>query len=87
MAAGDEVMTDADNNPQRREMGQRRQRLGWWSTGAPTGASGAAGQQDAGSSLGAARSSAEVEKPDLMPKYWWTGELWTRVLVGYGERW
>ena len=87
MAAGYEVMADEDKNPQRREQGPRRQRLGRWSTGAPTDADGAAGQQGAGSSVGAARSTAQSEKPDMMQKYWWTSVLWAGVLVEYGERW
>ena len=52
MAAGEEVMTVEDVNPQRREQGLRRQRLGRWSTGAPTDADVAAGRQGAGSSVG-----------------------------------
>ena len=52
MAAGDEVMTVEDMNPLRREQGLRRQRLGRWSTGAPTDADVAARQQGAGSSVG-----------------------------------
>ena len=32
MAAGDEVMTVKDINPQRREQGLRRQRLGRWNS-------------------------------------------------------
>ena len=51
------------------------------------GADGAPRQQGAGSSVGAARSSAQSEKPDMMQKYWWAGVLWTGVLVEYGERW
>ena len=52
MAAGDEVTTGEDMNPQRREQGPRRQRLGRWSTGPPMDADVAAGQQGAGSSVG-----------------------------------
>ena len=37
--------------------------------------------------MGAAGSSAQSEKPDVMQKYWCTGVLWTVVLVEYGERW
>ena len=48
MAAGDEVMTVEDIDPQRREQGPRRQRLGRWGSGAPTDADVAAGQQGAG---------------------------------------
>ena len=87
MAAGDGVMADEDMNPQRREQGLRPKRLEQWSTGAPTGVDAAAGQQGAGSFVGAARSLVQSEKPDLMQKYWWTGVLWTGVLVEYGERW
>ena len=87
MAAGHEVMADEDTNPPRREQGPQRRRLGRWSTGAPTGADGAARQQGAGSSVGAARSSAQSEKPDMMQTYWGAGVLWTGVLVEYSERW
>ena len=52
MAAGDNVMTVEDRNPQRREQGPWRQRLGRWSTGAPTDVDVAAGQQAAVSSVG-----------------------------------
>ena len=72
MAAGEEVMADEDKNPQRREQGPWRQRLGRWSTGATTGADGAAGQQGAGSFVGAALSSSKSKKPDMMQKYCWT---------------
>ena len=75
MAAGDEVMADTDKNTKRRELGPRRQRPGRRSTRAPTGANGAARQQDAGSFVGAACSSAQSEKPDMMAKYWSTGVL------------
>ena len=87
MAAREDVMADEDKKPDRREQATRRQRLGRWCTGALTGADGAAGQQGAGSFVGAHRSSAQSEKPDMMQKYWWTGVLWTGVLVEYGERW
>ena len=76
MAAGDVVMADTDKNPQRRERGPRQQRLGRRSTGAPTGADRAAGQRDAGSTVGAAYSAAKSEKPDMMPKYRCTGVLY-----------
>ena len=69
MAARDVVMADTDENPQRREPGPRPQRLGRRSTGAPMGADGAAGKRDAGSTVGAAYSAAQSEKPDMMPKY------------------
>ena len=85
MAARDEVMAETDKNTQRRELGPRRQRLGRQSTGAPTGCDGAAGQQDAGSSVGATCSSAQSEKPDMMPKYCWTGVLecwWSTASCG-----
>ena len=81
MAAGDEVMADDNKNPPRRKQGPLRQPLRRWSTGAPTGADRAGGQQGAGSSVGATRNSAQSEKPDMMQKYWWTGVLWTGVLV------
>ena len=37
--------------------------------------------------MSAARSSAQSGKPDLMHKYFWTGVLWTGVLLEYGEWW
>ena len=58
MAAGDVVMADVDKNPQQRELGPRQQRLGRRSTGAPTGADGAAEQRDAGCTVGTAYSAA-----------------------------
>ena len=76
MTAGDVVMADTDKNPQRREMGPRRQRPGRRSTGAPTGADGAARQQDAGSTVGAACSAAQSEKTDMVPEYRRTGVLY-----------
>ena len=45
MAAGDEVMTAEDMNPQTTEQDPQ---LGRWSTGAPTDADVVAGQQGAG---------------------------------------
>ena len=75
-AAGDVVMADTDKNSQRRELGPRRQRLERRSTGAPTGADGAAGQRDVGSTMGRAHSAAQSEKHDMMPKYRWTGVLY-----------
>ena len=77
MAAGDVVMVDTDKNPQWRELGPWRQRLERRSTGAPTGADRAAGQRDAGSTVGTAYSAAQSEKPDMMPKYRWTGVLYS----------
>ena len=59
MAAGDVVMADMDENPQRRELGPRRQRMERRSTGALTGADGVAGQRDAGSTVGTAYSAAQ----------------------------
>ena len=87
MEAGYEGMADEDKNPQKREQGPRRQRLGRCSTGAPTGADRAGGRRGAGSSVCAARSSAHSEKSDMMQKYLCTGVLLTCVLVEYGERW
>ena len=86
MAAGDVVMADTVNNPQRRELGPRRQRLGRRSTGAPTRADGAGGQWGAGSTVGAAYGAAQGKKPDMIPG---TGGLGYRtgVLVEYGEWW
>ena len=46
------------------------------STGAPTGADGAAGQRDAGSDVRTANSAAQNEKPDMMLKYRWNGVLY-----------
>ena len=74
-AAGDVVMADMDKNPQRRELGPRRQGLELRSTGAPTGADGVAGQSETGSTVGTAYSAAQSEKLDMMPKYRWTGVL------------
>ena len=70
------VKADTSKNPQRRERGLRRQRLELPSTGAPTGADGAAGQRDAGNTGGAANSAAQNKKPEMMPKYTWTGVLY-----------
>ena len=41
-----------EHEPKRRKQSPRQQQLGRWSTGAPTDADVAAGQQGAGSSLG-----------------------------------
>ena len=73
IAAGNVVMADTDKNPQRRRRGPRQQRLERRSTGARTGADGAARQRHAGSAVGAAYSAAQSEKPDMMPKYRCTG--------------
>ena len=54
-------MADTDENPPRRELGPRRQRMERRSTEAPTGADGAAGQRDAGSTVGTANSAAQSE--------------------------
>ena len=51
-AAGDEVMTVEDMDPQRREQGPRQQRLGQWGTGAPTDADVAAELQGSGGASG-----------------------------------
>ena len=69
-------MADTDENPQRRELGPRRKRMERRSTGAPTGADGAAGQRDAGSNMHTANSAAQNEKPDMMLKYRWNGVLY-----------
>ena len=68
-------MAEKDENPKRRERGPRRQRIELPSTGAQTGADGAAGQQDAGSTVGTAYSAAQSEKPDMMRKYRSSGVL------------
>ena len=62
--------------PQRRELGPRRQLRERRSTGALTGADGAAGQRDAGRTVGTANSAAQSEKPDIMLKYRWNGVLY-----------
>ena len=66
-------MADTDENPQRRELGPRWQRMERRSMGAPMGADGAAGQRDAGSTVGTAYNAAQSEKPDMIPKYRWNG--------------
>ena len=76
MAAGDVVIADTDKNPQHRELGPRRQRMERQSTGALTGADGAARQRDAGSTVGTANSAAQSEKPDMMLKYRWNAVLY-----------
>ena len=76
VAAGYVVMADKDKNPKRRELGPQRQQLGRRGTGAPTGVDGAAGQQDAGSTVGTAYGAAQSEKPHMMPKYRRTGVLY-----------
>ena len=76
MGAGEVGMADIDKNPQRRELGPRRQRLERRSTGAPTGADRAAGGQDAGTTVCTTYRAAQSEKPDMMPKYRWTGVLY-----------
>ena len=63
---GDVVMADTDENPQQREMGAPRKRIERPSTGAPTGADGAAGQRDAGRDVGTENSAAQNEKPDMI---------------------
>ena len=69
-------MADTDENPKRGEVGQRRQQIERRSTGAPTGADRAAGQQDTGSTEGTANGAAQSEKPDMMPKYRLNGILY-----------
>ena len=80
------MLADTDENPQRRELGPRRQRMERRRAGVPTGAEGAVGQRDAGSTFGSANSGAQSEKPDMMPRYRWMGYC-TGVLVEYGKRW
>ena len=69
-------MADTDESPQRRELGPRQQWMERRSTGAPTGADGAAVQRHAGRTVGTANSAAQSEKPDMMPKYRWNGVLY-----------
>ena len=69
-------MADADENPQRRELGPRPQRMEQRGKGVPTGADRAAWQQDACSTMGTTNSAAQSEKPDMMPKYRWNGVLY-----------
>ena len=76
MAAGDVVMMETDENPQRRELVSRRQQMERRITGAPTGGDRAAGQQDAGSIVGTAYSAAKRRKTDMMPKYRWNRVLY-----------
>ena len=66
MAAGDVVMADTAENPERRELGPRQKRIERWSTGTLTGADGAARWGDAESTVGTANSAARSEKPDMM---------------------
>ena len=73
---GGVVIADTDQNPQGRELGPRRKRMEWRSTGATTAADGAAGQRDTGSNVGTANSAAQNEKPDMMLKYRWNGVLY-----------
>ena len=70
------VIADKEENPVQREVGPRRQRMVRQSTGAPTGADGAAGQRDAGGTVGTAYSASQSEKPDMLPKYSWNGVLY-----------
>ena len=72
----DMVMADTDENPQRRELGPRRKRMERRSTGALTGADGAAGQRDTGINMGTANSASRNEKPDMMLHYRWNGVLY-----------
>ena len=76
MAAGNVVIVDTDENPQQRELGPRRQWMKRRSTGAPTGPDRAAGQRDAGSTVGTAYSAAQSLKPDMMLKYISNGVLY-----------
>ena len=69
-------MADTGENPQRREQGPRRKRMVRRSTGAQTGADGAAGRRDAGRDVGTAKGAAQNEKPDMMLKYRWNGVLY-----------
>ena len=69
-------MADTDENPQRRELGPWRKQMQRRSTGAPTGADGAARQRDTGSNVGTASSAAQNEKPDMMLKYRWNGVMY-----------
>ena len=73
---GDVRKADTDENPQRRELNARQKRIEWRSTGALTGADGAAGQRDAGSTVGTTNSAAKNEKPDMMLRYSTNGVLY-----------
>ena len=69
-------MADTGENPQRRKQGPRQERRERQSTGAQTGADGAAGQRDAGRDVGTTNSVGQNEKPDMMLKYRWNGVLY-----------
>ena len=71
-------MADTDENPQRREQGPRREQMERRSTGAQTGADGAAGQRDAGRDVGTANSVGQNETTNMMLKYRWNGvQYWS----------
>ena len=71
-------MADTGENAQQREQGPRREQLERRSTGAQTGANGAARQQDAGRDVGTANSVGRNEKTNMMLKYRWNGvQYWS----------
>ena len=75
---GDVGMADKGEDPQRREQGPRREQMERRSTGAHTGADGAAGQRDAGRDVGTASSVGQNEKANMMLKYRWNGvQYWS----------
>ena len=59
-------MTDKGESPQRREQGPRREQMERRSTGAQTGADGAAVQRGAGRDEGTASSVGKNEKTNMM---------------------
>ena len=75
---GNVGMADTGENPKRREQGPRRDQMEGRSTGAPTGADGAAGQQDPGRDVGTANRVGQNEKTNMMLKYRWNGvQYWS----------
>ena len=75
-------MADTGENPQRREQGPRREQMERRSTGAQTGADGAAGRRDAGRDVGTANSVGQNEKTNMILKYRWNGvQYWSAVGV------
>ena len=75
-------MADTGENPQQREQGPRREQMERRSTGAQTGADGAAGQRDAGRDVRTANSVGQSDKTNMMLKYGYS----TGVLVEYDGR-
>ena len=69
-------MADTGENPQLREQGPRRERMERRTTGAQTGADGAAGQREAGCDVGTTNSVGQIEKANMMLKYRCNGVLY-----------